>query len=160
MSQLWNSVKPIVSRRLILSLKHPRLPIKGNIHFQTFAKRPSYNKSGILVGFISVSGCLGYSYVVRKNENIQLLPRAYCESVPQNNEINEKELYGSYNEIPSTTSRDCSKQERYLCTHYSYNLDLNDQSICSSISSIKLINFVLFRLKSRKRKSYPQRIEQ
>ena len=128
MSQLWNSVKPIVSRRLVLSLKHPRLPIKGNIHVQTFAKRPSYNKSGIFVGFISVSGCLGYSYVVRKNENIQLLPRAYCESVPQNNENNEKELYGSYNEIPSTTSRECSKLERYLCTHYSYNLDLIDQS--------------------------------
>ena len=128
MSQLWNSVKPIVSRRLVLSLKHPRLPIKGNIHVQTFAKRPSYNKSGIFVGFISVSGCLGYSYVVRKNENIQLLPRAYCESIPQNNEINEKELYGSYNEIPSTTSRDCSKLERYLCTHYTYDLNLIDQS--------------------------------
>ena len=67
----------------------------------------------------------GYNYVVRKNENIQLLPRAYCESVPQNN---EKELYGSYNEIPSTTSRECSKLERYLCTHHSYNLDLIDQS--------------------------------
>ena len=126
MSHLWNSVKPIISRRLVLTLKPPRLPIKGKIHAQTFAKRPSYNKSGIFVGFISVSGCLGYSYAVRKNENIQLLPRAYCESVPQNNEINEKELYGSYNEIPSTKSRDYSKVERYLCTHYSYNLNLID----------------------------------
>ena len=160
MSQLWNSVKPIVSRRLVLSLKHPRLPIKGNIHVQTFAKRPSYNKSGIFVGFISVSGCLGYNYVVRKNENIQLLPRAYCESVPRNNENNEKELYGSYNEIPSTTSRECSKLERYLCTHYSYNLDLIDQSICSSISSKSLLILVFFRLKSRKRQNDPQRIEQ
>ena len=160
MSQLWNSVKPIVSRRLVLSLKHPRLPIKGNIHVQTFAKRPSYNKSGIFVGFISVSGCLGYNYVVRKNENIQLLPRAYCESVPQNNEINEKELYGSYNEIPSTPSRECSKLERYLCTHYSYNLDLIDQSKYLTISSKSLLILVFFRLKSRKRQNDPQRIEQ